>query len=117
MFLRAAPGVLGGVSAELDGLLVLLVMSTISSSPLSMMSSRVSSNAIISFFRGGGHDVRGEALHGGGRGGRGGPPRDNIRYAYSSAPEGQYTVTMSVDGQEQERNITILKDEWWMNRR
>ena len=59
----------------------------------------------------------GRGGRGGGRGGRGGPPRDNIRYAYSSAPEGQYTVTMSVDGQEQERNITILKDEWWMNRR
>jgi len=54
---------------------------------------------------------------GGGRGGRGGAPRDNIRYAYSSAPEGQYTVIMSVDGQEQEQNITILKDEWWMDRR
>ena len=54
---------------------------------------------------------------GGGRGGRGGAPRDNIRYAYSSAPEGQYTVKMSVDGQEQEQNITILKDEWWMDRR
>jgi hypothetical protein len=24
---------------------------------------------------------------------------------------------MSVDGQEQEQNITILKDEWWMDRR
>lgn len=49
--------------------------------------------------------------------GGGGAPRDNIRYAYSSAPEGQYTVMMSVDGQEQEQNITILKDEWWMDRR
>ena len=59
----------------------------------------------------------GRGGRGGGRGGRGGPPRDNIRYAYSSAPVGQYTVIMSVDGQEQEQDITILKDEWWMDRR
>ena len=59
-----------------------------------------------------------ESGGGGGRGGRrGGPPRDNIRYAYSSAPDGQYSVTMSVDGQQQEHKITILKDEWWMDRR
>ncbi|HIC13900.1 MAG TPA: hypothetical protein EYO83_02055 [Gemmatimonadetes bacterium] len=63
---------------------------------------------------GGGQGGRGGR---GGGGGRGGPSRDNVRYAYSSAPEGRYLVVMSVDGQEQERSVTILKDEWWMDRR
>jgi photosystem II stability/assembly factor-like uncharacterized protein len=57
---------------------------------------------------------------GGGRGGRGrgrgGPPRDNVRYAYSSAPDGDYRVVMSVGGQEIARTVSILKDEWWRAR-
>ena len=57
---------------------------------------------------------------GGGRGGRGrgrgGPPRDNVRYAYSSAPNGDYRVVMSVGGQEIARTVSILKDEWWRAR-
>jgi len=57
---------------------------------------------------------------GGGRGGRGrgrgGPPRDNVRYAYSSAPDGDYRVVMSVGGQEIARTVSILRDEWWRER-
>ncbi|MGD2124110.1 MAG: hypothetical protein PVJ76_20335, partial [Gemmatimonadota bacterium] len=41
-----------------------------------------------------------------GRGARGQP-----------APIGEYTVVMSVDGQEMSRTVSILKDEWWMTRR
>ena len=33
------------------------------------------------------------------------------------APLGEYTVVMSVNGQEISRTVSILKDEWWMNRR
>jgi hypothetical protein len=33
------------------------------------------------------------------------------------APVGEYTVVMSVGGQEVTRDVSILKDEWWMNRR
>ncbi len=33
------------------------------------------------------------------------------------APIGEYTVVMSVDGREMTRKVSILKDEWWMNRR
>jgi hypothetical protein len=30
---------------------------------------------------------------------------------------GEYTVIMSIDGQEMKRRVSILKDEWWMDRR
>ena len=30
---------------------------------------------------------------------------------------GEYTVVMSVDGRELNRRVSILRDEWWMNRR
>jgi photosystem II stability/assembly factor-like uncharacterized protein len=33
------------------------------------------------------------------------------------APIGEYTVVMSVNGQEMSRTVAILKDEWWMERR
>jgi hypothetical protein len=33
------------------------------------------------------------------------------------APIGEYTVVMSVNGQEVSRKVSILKDEWWMERR
>jgi photosystem II stability/assembly factor-like uncharacterized protein len=33
------------------------------------------------------------------------------------APLGEYTVVMSVNGQEMTRKVSILKDEWWMERR
>jgi hypothetical protein len=41
-----------------------------------------------------------------GRGARGQP-----------APIGEYTVVMSVAGQEMSRTVSILKDEWWMARK
>jgi ligand-binding sensor domain-containing protein len=34
-----------------------------------------------------------------------------------AAPIGEYTVVMSVNGQEMSRTVSILKDEWWMTRR
>jgi hypothetical protein len=33
------------------------------------------------------------------------------------APLGEYTVVMSVNGQEVRRTVSILKDEWWMFRK
>ena len=60
---------------------------------------------------------------GGGRGGgggfgRGGPsPAERARYAISDAPPGDYRVVLSVNGQEHERSVTVLKDEWWADRR
>ena len=45
----------------------------------------------------------------GGQGGRGGRGQ--------AAPIGEYTVVMSVSGQEMSRRVSILKDEWWMERR
>ncbi|MFC1791661.1 WD40/YVTN/BNR-like repeat-containing protein [Gemmatimonadota bacterium] len=33
------------------------------------------------------------------------------------APIGEYTVVMSVNGQEMSRTVSILKDDWWMTRR
>ena len=53
---------------------------------------------------------------GGGRGGRGGGP-DALRFATSPAPAGEYRVVLSVGGQTIERMFSILKDEWWMDRR
>jgi hypothetical protein len=34
-----------------------------------------------------------------------------------AAPLGEYTVTMSVNGQAISRTVSILKDEWWMFRK
>jgi photosystem II stability/assembly factor-like uncharacterized protein len=52
------------------------------------------------------------------RGGRGGPSAaDRIRYAFSDAAAGDYRVVLSVNGQEFERTITVVKDEWWSDRR
>ncbi|MEX0893247.1 MAG: hypothetical protein WEB88_13860 [Gemmatimonadota bacterium] len=43
---------------------------------------------------------------------------EQIRYAMSAAPLGSYRVVMSVAGQPvAERQVSILKDEWWMHRR
>jgi len=60
---------------------------------------------------------------GGGRGGgggfgRGGPsPEERARYAISDAPPGEYRVVLSVNGRQLERSVTLLKDEWWQERR
>ena len=74
---------------------------------------------------------RGEAeqerlrAEGGGRGGRGGggfgrggpSAEERIRYVFSEAPAGTYRVVMSVKGHELEQTVTIVKDEWWGDRR
>jgi len=55
---------------------------------------------------------------GGGFGGRGGPsPAERRRFAISDAPPGTYRVVLSVDGQEYTRSVTILRDDWWEERR
>ncbi len=57
---------------------------------------------------------------GGAAGGRGGAPGqvpDNIRYATTPAPPGEYRVVLTVGGQTMERGVTVLKDEWWQERR
>jgi len=56
---------------------------------------------------------------GGGFGGRGGGPsaEDRIRFAFSEAAPGDYRVVLSVNGQEHEQTVTILRDEWWADRR
>ena len=53
------------------------------------------------------------------RGGRFGRPmtENDIRYTSTPAPLGEYTIVMSVNGMEMKRNASILKDEWWMERR
>jgi len=53
------------------------------------------------------------------RGSRFGRPmsEDEIRYVSTPAPIGEYTVVMSVNGVEMKRKASILKDEWWMERR
>ena len=72
--------------------------------------------------RGGGRGGRGGFGRGGrggfGRGGRGGrSAEDALRYEFSQAPIGTYRVVLAVDGQQFERRVSILKDEWWEERR
>ena len=56
---------------------------------------------------------------GGGRGGfgrgRGGP--DRTRFEVNEAPAGEYRVVLTVDGQEMDSTVRILKDEWAAERR
>ena len=56
---------------------------------------------------------------GGGRGGfgrgRGGP--DRTRFEVNEAPAGVYRVVLTVDGQEMDSTVRILKDEWAAERR
>jgi photosystem II stability/assembly factor-like uncharacterized protein len=40
-----------------------------------------------------------------------------IRYSTSPAPIGEYTIVMQAAGGEMSRDVSILKDEWWMLRR
>jgi hypothetical protein len=42
---------------------------------------------------------------------------DELRYTSTPAPIGEYTIVMSVNGQEMTRKASILRDEWWMQRR
>ena len=56
---------------------------------------------------------------GGGRGGfgrgRGGP--DRTRFEVKDAPAGEYRVVLTVDGQEMDSTVRIIKDEWTAERR
>ncbi len=63
--------------------------------------------------------VRAEMEEGGGGGFFGGGPsrEERIRYEMSAAPPGDYRVVLSVDGRTWERTLTLLKDEWWEDRR
>ena len=53
------------------------------------------------------------------RGARFGRPmsEDELRYVSTPAPFGEYTIVMTVDGKQMKRKASILRDEWWMNRR
>ncbi|HSG07682.1 MAG TPA: hypothetical protein VLA36_04980 [Longimicrobiales bacterium] len=42
---------------------------------------------------------------------------DRLRYEFSDAPARAYRVVMSVGDREVEREVSILEDEWWMQRR
>jgi photosystem II stability/assembly factor-like uncharacterized protein len=57
-------------------------------------------------------EAQAQAAGGGGFGGRGGGGGRG-----QAAPIGEYRVVMSVGGQQLERRVSILKDEWWMERR
>ncbi|NNF11874.1 MAG: hypothetical protein HKN72_01545 [Gemmatimonadetes bacterium] len=63
--------------------------------------------------------MREEMGSGGGGGGFGGGPsrEERIRYEMSDAPPGDYRVVLTVDGQSFEETLTVLKDEWWEERR
>ena len=63
--------------------------------------------------------VRAQGGGGGGGGfGRGGPSQEErIRYDISDAPPGEYRVVLSVDGQELEESLTLMRDQWWEERR
>lgn len=54
---------------------------------------------------------------GGGFFGGGQSREERIRYETSDAPPGDYRVVLTVDGQTFEETLTVLKDEWWEERR
>jgi photosystem II stability/assembly factor-like uncharacterized protein len=55
---------------------------------------------------------------GGGGFGGGGPSREErIRYDISDAAPGEYRVVLSVDGREMEESLTLMRDQWWEERR
>jgi hypothetical protein len=68
--------------------------------------------------RGGGRGGRGG--RGGGQAGRaagpGGIP-DNVRYQTTPAPIGGYRIVMNANGRTMEQSVSILRDEWWRDRR
>lgn len=45
------------------------------------------------------------------------PPEDQIRFESAEAPVGEYRVVMTVDGRAIERDVAILRDVWWRDRR
>jgi hypothetical protein len=50
-------------------------------------------------------------------GGPAAPDEERIRYEFSDAPPGRYRIVMRGGAQELERTLTILREEWWMERR
>lgn len=42
---------------------------------------------------------------------------DQVRFVSEDAPIGDYRIVMSVGQQEMERSVSILRDEWWSERR
>jgi photosystem II stability/assembly factor-like uncharacterized protein len=68
--------------------------------------------------RGGGGGGRGG--RGGGQAGRAAGPRgipDNVRYQTTPAPIGEYRIVMNANGRTMEQSVSILRDEWWRDRR
>lgn len=62
-------------------------------------------------------EARGNQQGGGGFR-RGGPSAaERLRYAISDAAPGTYRVVLSAGGRDYESEITILRDEWWEDRR
>jgi hypothetical protein len=60
---------------------------------------------------------RGGGGGGGGRGRGGASEEDRIRYAISDAAPGVYRVVLSAGGTTLESTVTVLRDEWWRERR
>jgi photosystem II stability/assembly factor-like uncharacterized protein len=60
---------------------------------------------------------RGGGGGGGGRGRGGVSEEDRIRYAISDAAPGVYRVVLSAGGTTLESTVTVLRDEWWRERR
>ncbi len=44
-------------------------------------------------------------------------PEDQIRYESAEAPVGDYRIVLSVNGREIEREVSIVRDVWWRDRR
>jgi hypothetical protein len=42
---------------------------------------------------------------------------DQLRYISTEAPVGEYTVVMTAGDITMERKVSILRDQWWMDRR
>ncbi len=54
---------------------------------------------------------------GGGFFGGGASREERIRYEMSDAPPGDYRIVLTVNGRASEHTLTVLKDEWWEQRR
>lgn len=67
----------------------------------------------------GGRGGRGGGFGGFGGGfGRGGiSPEDALRFEFSQAPVGEYRIVLTVNGQEYEQDVKLMRDEWFENRR
>lgn len=42
---------------------------------------------------------------------------EELRYRSEPAPEGEYTVSLTVGGREMRHKVSILRDQWWRERR